>query len=276
MWRFFECGAKVETIINNLCGISYYFSRNNKTPPTWYQDRNIRDVLKGLKNLQGPIEFTKPITKDIVLKLASTINTERDEWTNTTFFVMVVMAYTFALRCQDYTKGQSSPTPRWSDIKFNDKNKSITFKIRKSKTNQSGTPEEISFLCPCKDSSRKDPLCLYCILKQYKNAYITAGIKSPFLFLKKNKNGFAPFCEIRFREILKENLQKIVKDYDPKIWRAHSFRYGRATDLAREGVPEPVIRRTTRHSAGSRVLFRYIKMTSLQVAECIKELELLK
>lgn len=103
-----------------------------------------------------------------------------------------------------------------------------------------------------------------------------SGIKSKFLFLKKNRKKYAPFCEIRFREMLSENLQQIVKNYNRKVWRAHGFRYGRATDLAREGVPEPIIRRITRHAAGSKVLFRYIKMTSVQVAECIEELAALK
>ena len=275
-WRFFECGARIETIINNLSGIAYFFSRNNKNPPSWYQDRITRDVIKGLKNAQTPLEFTKPITRDILLKFSETVDRERDEWTNSTFFVMAVFAYTFALRCQDYTKGQTSPTPRWDDLEFDVQRRAITFKIRKSKNNPNGIAEEISYLCPCEDSSHKDPLCLYCIMKEYKTVVDNSGIKSPYLFLKKNRKGYQPFCEIRFREILKENLKKIVSNYSSKAWRAHGFRYGRATDMAREGVSEPIIRRTTRHAAGSRVLFRYIKMTSIQVAECIKELESIK
>ena len=60
--------------MNNLSGIAYFFSRNNKNPPTWYKERSIRDVIRGLKNIQGPLAATKPITRNVVLKLINTIN----------------------------------------------------------------------------------------------------------------------------------------------------------------------------------------------------------
>ena len=188
---------------------------------------------------------------------------------------MVVLAYCFALRAQDYCVTDSSPTLTWDKVKFNHIDRAITIQIDKAKHNQVGPPEHLTFYCPCKDNSHK--ICAYCTMKKYQEKVKIRCPNINAVFTKENRYGkYKAFCYNRFLDLFKENFKLIFKlKYNSKIHRPHGLRYGRATDLAIMGVPESTIRKITRHSAKSKVLFRYINMTSVQAAELIHEYEII-
>ena len=249
-------------------GVCHHFIINDQNPPNWRDWKKLGLCLKACARLQSVNEKTVALTEEYVAKINTTIN---HNWTNISFMAMVVLAYCFALRAQDYCVTDSSPTLLWSGLKFSHEHKSLTIDIPKSKCNQNGPPESITFYCPCKKGKHK--VCAYCTMKLYKSLAQQKCPENKCVFTKENRYGKCKaFCYKRFLDLFKENFSKIFgKNYNSKIHRPHGLRYGRATDLAKIGVPEDTIRRITRHAAKSKVLFRYINMTKLQVAEMVKE-----
>lgn len=224
--------------------------------------------MSGCKNNDAVLENTVAITEEYVQQLYNTI---RHNWTNISFLTMVVLAYCFALRTQDYCVTASSPTLEWSHVTFDHKVKGLTIKIDKAKHNQNGPPEYLTFYCPCSDKNHS--VCAYCTLKKYKEKAQIRCPEQTAVFTKQNRYGkYRPFCYNRFLELFKENFKKVFGNkYSSKKHRPHGLRYGRATDLAKLGVPESTIRKITRHAAQSKTLFRYINMSSTQAAESILE-----
>ena len=107
-------------------------------------------------------------------------------------------------------------------------------------------------------------------MKCYKKACPNTG-NSDCVFTKFGNNQFRPFDYNRYLSIFHEYMTLLFgQDYDSSIYRPHSLRYGRATDLALAGVPDHVIRRVTRHAAKSKTLFRYINMSTKTVGQRIK------
>ena len=267
-FRFFGCGVRKDTIVGDFDGVCHHFIINDQNPPEWRRWKKLALCLRAVARVQTVNEKTIALTEEYVSQISNTIN---KNWTNISFMAMVVLAYCFALRTQDYCVTSSSPTLLWSDLTFVDEHKSLTINIPKSKCNQNGPPESITFFCPCKKNTSH--VCAYCTLKLYKSLAEQKCPGNKCVFTKENRYGQCkPFCYKRYLDLFKENFSQIFGNkYNSKIHRPHGLRYGRATDLARMGVPEDTIRRITRHSAKSKVLFRYINMTKQQVAELIQE-----
>ena len=269
-WRFFGHGVRVGTIKQNFSAIRSWFIKNNYEPAKWSTWHGLDKLFKGLERIQPVKDFTAAITRKIIVKMKRSM--KRNNWTNISFMVMVVLAYCLALRPQDYTVTKSSPTLTWQNLIFNHSEKSITIRILKSKMNQKGPPEIVSFFCPCTPKSTK--LCAYCTMKCYKKACPDSS-GSHCVFTKFGKNKYRPFDYNRYLDIFGEYMVLLFgNDYDSSIYRPHSLRYGRATDLALAGIPDHVIRRVTRHAAKSKTLFRYINMSPQTVGETIKLREL--
>ena len=96
-------------------------------------------------------------------------------------------------------------------------------------------------------------------------------IKSKYLFVYKYNNIWKPVSASTFRRELKYALKlKYKNKYNPKIHRAHSYRYGGITSLGSIGIPKEYIRRISGHSPDSKVLEQYLKITSKNIASLIK------
>ena len=178
---------------------------------------------------------------------------------------MILFAQQFGLRCQDYTKGTTSPYPTIFTLHLNNRKRIMTFTIMKSKGKQKSKPEILTFKCQHINDG-----CIYCILLDYQKAAKKRGIKCKAFFTKKNKRSYQPFCENRFREILKERFtRKYGKNYDKKKYRSHGIRHGRASELVRKGTPIEIARRVLRHAPGSMTVERYVHLTPDDLADLI-------
>ena len=264
---------RVDTIKSNFRGINYFFVRNKFASAKWSDWENLKMLFRGCYRLQPKKDHTEAIQAPLIRKMKKAM--VNHNWTNVSFICMVILAYCFALRPQDYTVTKTSPTLTWDNLKFNHDEKMLTITIPESKMNQRGPPEVVSFICPC--TKNKPRICAYCTMKAYKSAS-RKRCNEEFVFSKQDKNGYRAFNYNRFLDMFKEYMTRILgKGYDTSIFRPHSLRYGRATDLALAGVPNHVIRRITRHAAKSKTLFRYINMKPRTIAnEIVKRTKELK
>ena len=86
------------------------------------------------------------------------------------------------------------------------------------------------------------------------------------------KGIWKPFSDNTFRRELATILTIYYGiNYNPKIHRAHSFRYGGVTDLGSIGIPLELIRRISGHAPESKVLLLYLKLSPEMVASLIKD-----
>lgn len=267
-WRFFCCGVGASSINTNLYGIRYYYLKNKQTPPPFHEFTYLYYVKKGIRRLQTVHGSTIPLTRKVIHKIVQTTPAGGTNWVNYTFNVMTLFAFQFGLRCQDYTKGRSSPYPTKETLTLDQTSKSLTFKILKSKSKQKAPPEIIKFKCQCSQNN-----CIYCILLKYQQQTIKRKIQCDAFFTKKNAKGhYSPFCAHRFRDILSERLTIIYGvEYQPTRHRAHGIRHGRASELVRNGTPLEVARRVLRHAEGSIVISRYIHLTPDEIAEQVAQ-----
>ena len=186
--------------------------------------------------------------------------------------VMVIFAWAFCLRCSEYTKCDHWDAPLVNQIELSvDKlgTKILKYKLDRRKNKQHEKIEPIAIPCYCKHFG----VCGYCTIVKYIRKCNKYNIKSKYLFCYKNKGKWKPVSAATFRRILKkELLPKIFgKKYNPKIHRAHGFRYGGITDLGSIGVPLDLIRRISGHAPESKVLYHYLKLSPETVAKLISD-----
>lgn len=186
-WRFFCCGVGSKSINTNLYGIRYYFIKHRKTPPTYYDFIYLHYVRKGISRLEKVHGSTIPLTRVVIQKIIQTVPHNTINWVNYTFNVMILFAFQFGLRCQDYTKGDSSPYPTTTTLVLDPTSKTITFTILKSKSKQKAPPEIIKYHCRCNNQT-----CIYCILLKYRTHANKRDIRCDAFFTKKNKRGYSP------------------------------------------------------------------------------------
>ena len=130
-----------------------------------------------------------------------------------------------------------------SDCQFEGKKKVIKLCIRRSKTQQAPTYLRI----PCETESE---LCCVTSLQSYLELRPKTA---EYLFC--HANGL-PLTRGQFTSVLARVLRSV--GLGGFCYKSHSFRIGRATDLAAKGVPEESIQKMGRWS--SKAYKNYIRM----------------
>ena len=206
-------------------------------------------IKKGLqKTIPSKTYETRPITwKLLGPVLRDILAKSRDVLTLTTA-AAALSAYMFGNRSGEYTSDTASIDDgavmfQLKHLQFipdgNGGVKSVVFRIPKSKCNQLGEKFE-AVEAPCLCHHNTDVMCL-------PHLYLE-------LFALRQKRGeilrnSSPVLVVDGLPMRQQHINHFAKQVavfhglDPELYRAHSFRSGRATDLANAGVPAYIIKK---------------------------------
>ena len=218
-------------------------------------------ILQGIDRTDPIPPGTLPLVADIVHDLIRINRVAGSRsWFEYVLEVMFIFAWAFCLRCSEYTKTKHWDAPLVSQLKFT-KNKSgvpcLNYYLPRRKNKIHEIVEPIAIPCMCHEF----PICGYCSMKKYLQRCNNRNITSPYLFVYKRKEKMQPMSAATFRRELAKLLQiKFADDFNPKIHRAHGFRYGGITSLGSIGIPKEYIRKISGHAVGSNVLDHYLKI----------------
>ena len=231
---------------------------------------HLKLVLKGIDRTDPIPPGTLPLVADIVYDLIklNRIAGSRS-WFEYVIETMFIFAWAFCLRCSEYTKTKHWEAPLVSSLKFitnKDGVPCLNYNLPRRKNKIHELVEPISIPCMCHEF----PICGYCAMKKYLKRCNDRKITSPYLFVYKYNGKMKPVSAATFRRELGSLLEKMFGDeYNPKIHRAHGFRYGGITSLGSLGLPKDWIRKISGHAIGSTVLDHYLKMKPETVAGLI-------
>ena len=242
----FEKGFSPATICTYCSGIGYFHKINNLTDPTG--TFIIQKMLEGCRRSRKQNDNRAPISKDLLTSICVKLGEICfSHYEVLLFKAAFTLAYYGLLRISElvYTGPMHRDRPlQLSDVSYDLYNKTLLIQIRKSKTDQSGKAIKLK-IHPAK---KGNICCVHSVL-----TFIKARPKNDgYLLCHQNSD---PLTKYQFSSILVKAISKL--GLSPLHFKTHSFRIGRATDLAAEGVNADTIKMMGRWS--SNVFCKYIR-----------------
>ena len=242
--RSFENGLSPNSITTYIAGINYYHKLNN-----WYDIQKIfviQKLLEGCRRARTSKDPRAPISKNVLIDIVSILpKVCYNDYETSLFGALFTMAYFGLFRVSELvSSGQDAKhNIQSSDIQFNSDNVIITLNYHK--TNQRG--RQINIKLPSDNNKTVCP--------------INAGT-----IFRKNRpqQSGSFFCHANGTEVTRQQFSKVLSKCISKTtfanghYRSHSFRIGRATDLAVQGIPNDTIMALGRWN--SDCFKRYIRL----------------
>lgn len=226
----FETGYSPSTISTYISGLSYFHKLHN-----WYDPSElfvIKKLLEGCHRSRKRVDNRAPITPLMLRAICLSVPIMcYNDYEAALFNAAYLLAYFGLLRVSELvftTHQHSGRALQFSDITFNDNNTAVTISIRQSKTNQAGPPTVLRI--PCESDPAVCPVCslsAFCAIRPKGHGC-----------LFQHQNG-SPLTRSQFSGV----LTKCISSHGQSGKRilTHSFRIGRATDLASQGVAHDAI-----------------------------------
>ena len=242
----FEKGFSPATIKTYCSGICFFHKVNELTDPT--SNFVIQKMLEGCSRSQKQNDNRAPISKHLLTGICAKLNEIcYNPYEVLLFKATFTLAYFGLCRISElvYTGPMHTYRPlQWGDVSYNSCNKVIVIQLRKSKTDQTGKAVKLNIY-----SAEKGNIC--CI--QSVCLFMQARPKHEGYFLCHwNRD---PLTRYQFNSILNKCISKIC--ISTKFFKAYSFRIGKATNLAKEGVSSENIKKLGRWS--SNAFLKYIR-----------------
>ncbi len=262
-WRYRNSSVKESTMDKEISAIiSKQIDRGN------FVDRSemtlLRRTLRGVK--KDPTRQSKQrkaIHNGVLRKILAPLGTENFD--SQVLRAAILMGKFAMLRVGEYTSNtQRSPRTarekltqmRIKNLKFFPNFKKVELirvNLKKSKTNQFGKLEFVSFPCTCPG------LCAVHELRSMLKRRKMKSLNEPLFQLKDGRVLTAKYLGNAIHNLCKKC------GLDPNQYTPHSLRRGGVTDLVKRGVDDEVIRRLARWAPGSEMLNLY---TCLSANEC--------
>lgn len=243
--HLYKKGCSFSTVNCYLSGISFVSKLNNFEDNT--QRFIVRKLVEGVKRSGSNLDTRLPITRDILDKIVGVLPSVCSSVFECRLFTSAfILAFHGMFRVGELTvdsKGNALHTVEIEDICV--MNQVLKINIRSSKTDQmgKGTVLEISRVVP-------DRGCPVANLQEYLK--VRPSIKGP-LFCHFNGKALTRY---QFSAILKKSLA--VLGFIGANFKSHSFRIGRATMCAIEGIPDHEIKVLGRWKSDSYL--KYIRI----------------
>lgn len=236
----FEKGHSPNTISTYIAGINYFHKLNG-----FYDITNIfviQKLLEGCRRGRPCRDIRAPLTMQILISVYNTLpGVCYNNYECKLFSALFVLAYFGLFRVSELVSSLSDDMLSLSDLSFVDNKKYIIIQLRRYKTNQRGIPTylkipcEHGILCPVRSMSE----------------YLSLRPRSPGpLFCHSN---LTPVTRSQFSAVLSKCISKTV--CTDLCFKSHSFRIGRATDLASQGYSSSVIMKLGRWNSGAYRLY---------------------
>lgn len=244
---------KASTIRTYMSAISYFHKSHGHTDPTasFIVNKALQGVSKQSITTKTPL---LPITKTELTSILSAIpfNTNSD-YSHIMYRALFLVCFHACLRAGEVVHSNTNRhTLQLDQLQKCELGSSNTFLIKflsyKHSTDKQQpqvvlTPNPDKRLCPVKAIER--------YLKR-------RGLEKGPLFIKENKK---PLSRAEFSCFLKDCLE--LEGLSSECYNTHSFRIGRATQLAQDNAPDSVIQQTGRWK--SSAFRKYIRPTYVQL-----------
>lgn len=215
----FELDRAPSTILTYLAGINYYHKLHG-----WQDFQNsfiIQKTLEGCKRKPRDKDARAPISIQIlceICKVLPAVCYNRSE--SCLFHALYTMAYFGLFRISELVSTNGSLPLMATDVKLIEDKLHIT--LRHSKTNQRSIPVIIKL--------PREPNVTVCPVQAFAN-YLEFQVPGGLLF--RHADG-SPVTRQQFSGVLAKCIHKTK--FAAGHYRSHSFRIGRATDLAMQGL----------------------------------------
>lgn len=221
----FEKGLSPKTITTYIAGLSFYHKLRN-----WSDISEIfviKKLLEGCRRSRSSIDLRRPISINMLAELVNILSRVcYSSYETKLFSAIFLLAYFGLFRVSELveTRGCHADRALQSyDVKFGVDKKSINVSIRSHKTKQTGLPTVLRI--PCESNSA---LCPVCSLREF--CAIRPLFTGP-LFCHINRQ---PVTRTQFSGVLDKCVKK--SSFNCGLYKSHSFRIGRATQLASMGL----------------------------------------
>lgn len=243
----FEKGYAATTISTYISGISFFHKTNSWQDPT--ELFIVRKLIEGCRRSRLTHDNRAPITLSILTKVVSALPSVCfSRYEVILFTAAYLLTYYGMLRVSEVvftTQAQANKPLLITDLVVEPHGEALQIRIRFSKTNQTGPPTILRI-----PRTYPDPLCCVTALQQY-------------LALRPSHHGLL-FCHINRSPMKRSQFSGVLSRTIHSLglpvgaFKTHSFRIGRATSLASQGIPSENIQRMGRWQ--SNVYKRYIRM----------------
>ena len=250
--HLYSKNLQYSTIRTYVSAISYVHKMTANTDPT--TSFFIQKLLQGIKNqsqhFRSPL---KPITKDMLHKLVDTIPfCTSSSYMQTLYKALFLLTFHACLRAGEVVySNKSSNTLSVTQITPSGTNDNLKYHIQFHSYKHSNNAKPTITLNP----SKHRDYCPVAALQEYLSK--RKPISGP-LFLTKTKQ---PLTRAKFSTFLKTCID--MAGFDSADYNTHSFRIGRATQLASENATERTIKSTGRWK--SSAFQKYIRPTSFSL-----------
>lgn len=233
----FDRGMSPRSISTYLAGINYYHKLNG-----FYDLRKvfiIGKILEGCHRSRISLDNRAPITMQVLIKILNVLpRVCYDNYEVRLFTAIFILAYFGLFRASELVATSQyhfRNSLQENDVFFLENGAYLVVRLRHSKTNQRGNPvflklpKQANFPCPVK-AVETYLLC-------------RTNVQGP---LFSHKDG-SVVTKSQFSAVLSKAVK--CSYYVVNHYKTHSFRIGRATDLASLGYPSDVIKRLGRWSS---------------------------
>ena len=238
-------GLKHSTICSRLSAIEWFLKINGNDDPS--RRVLLQRVLKGINNISvSKVKKNLPITKRLLSEIVGIISFA----TSTVYESVLIkacflLAYHAALRAGEFCcSGSTKHTIKIENVTLI--RDSAETKISFKKDSFKHSKEPALFILPPSGDVVNCPV--EALLRYLKVRPSTGG---PLFVTREGK----PLLRAKIAKILKACI--VNCGLEPEFYNTHSFRAGRASDLALSGVPKEVIKYTGRWS--SNAFTKYVR-----------------
>lgn len=242
----FQKGYSAATIATYVAGVSFQHKiRNIEDPTNFFL---VKKLLEGAKRLRRRPDTRAPILEETLEQICMALpKICFSKYEFTLFKAAFTLAYFGLLRVSEMaftTPAYANRPLKFRDVVVEANGQAITITIRFSKTNQLGTP--ITLRIP---ASSNTSICPVESMKQYMSH---RPIDQDNIFCHANR---APLTRSQFTGVLAKAIRHC--GLPTGKFMSHSFRIGRATTLAMQGIPSDVIKKCGRWQ--SKAFHTYIR-----------------
>ena len=208
----------------------------------------VKKLLEGCRRTRPQRDVRAPITEAMLGKLCAVLpGICFSRYETILFKAAFLTAYFGLLRVSEvvFTNQFQAFKPLLrTDVQFEDESRALIISIRVSKTNQAGPPTRLRI-----PMSADPSLCCVAAVQQFLNYRPANGF---YLFCHQNGR---PLTSNQFSGVLSKAVREL--GLSPQLYTSHSFRIGRASDLAAKGIPCETIMKLGRWRSGA--VERYIR-----------------
>ena len=230
----FDLGYSPATISTYISGIGFFHKLRNLEDPT--AAFIVKKLLEGCRRSRPVRDVRAPLTEAILQKICSVLpEVCYSPYESYLFRAAFLTAYFGLLRVSKlvFTSPMQANRPLlFSDVKVIRNPSALLVSIKASKTNQAGAPTVIQI------PPSGNPLCCVLAVQHYLRL---RPDRVQYFF--SHVNG-TPLTRNQFSGVLSKAIRNIGLPY--KLYTFHSFRIGRASDLASKGVSNDNIKKLGR------------------------------